>query len=57
MSWRLRLIMHLFSCIMSPGPLIQFLSENGELALNMALVFCPDMIILDIMMPVMDGFK
>jgi len=42
--------------LQSEGYVVQE-AENGQQALEMALLSCPDMIISDILMPVMDGFK
>jgi len=33
-----------------------FLAENGKIGVEMAMEFCPDLIICDIMMPVLDGY-
>ena len=33
-----------------------FLAENGKVGVEMAMEFSPDLIICDIMMPVLDGY-
>jgi DNA-binding response OmpR family regulator len=32
-------------------------ANNGHQALEKALIFCPDIMVLDVMMPVLDGFE